>query len=96
MLAFGETKKLPANTFTRDGYTFVNWNNTADGSDPEMAVADQYEITFNNDEQENNAVFTLYAQWEKDEEDPTDPEQPTNPDKPTDPENPTTPEKPTV
>ena len=50
---FNET--LPANTFTRDGYLFKNWNTEADGSG--ITYEDEAVIYITNS-------ITLYAQWE--------------------------------
>lgn len=52
----GETVKLTANTFTRDGYTFAGWNTKADGTG--TAYADLAEVEVTED-------LTLYAQWTK-------------------------------
>ncbi len=49
-----ESKNIPANTFTRDGYRFICWNTKADGSG--TAYTDQSTIT-------PTANMTLYAQW---------------------------------
>ena len=50
----GVSQVIAANTFTRDGYTFVGWNTSADGSG--MSYTDQQELTLTQD-------LTLYAQW---------------------------------
>ena len=50
----GEPTKLRANTFTRTGYTFVEWNTEADGTG--TSYADEATITITYD-------MTLYAQW---------------------------------
>ncbi len=52
----GETVKLTANAFTRDGYTFAGWNTKADGTG--TAYADLAEVEVTED-------LTLYAQWTK-------------------------------
>ena len=49
-----ERAKLTANTFTRDGYSFTNWNTAADGSG--TTYTDQQNIHPSSD-------MTLYAQW---------------------------------
>ena len=50
---------LPANAFTRTGYTFTGWNTAADGSG--VAYADKAEkVTL-------TADLTLYAQWKLNE-----------------------------
>ena len=51
----GDSIKLPANAFTREGYAFVGWNTKADGSGTE--VHDRATIKV-------NASVTLYAQWD--------------------------------
>ena len=50
----GSTVTVLANTFTRDGYTFSNWNTAADGSGTGYDADDTFTITANT---------TLYAQW---------------------------------
>ena len=52
----GETKPLPANTFTRTGYEFIGWATSATG---DVVYANQAEFTMPADA----AVF-LYAVWE--------------------------------
>ena len=46
----------PANTFTRDGYTFTGWNTKADGSGNTYAAGKEVSWVDN---------VTLYAQWQK-------------------------------
>ncbi len=50
---------LPANTFTRAGYTFAGWNTAADGTG--TAYVDGASVS--NLTQEAGATVTLYAQW---------------------------------
>ncbi len=50
---------LEANSFTRDGYSFVGWNTRADGSG--ISYADQEHVNF----AEIGSSLTLYAQWYK-------------------------------
>ncbi len=50
----GDKVKLPANAFTRAGYTFETWNTKPDGSG--TTVHDGATVTV-------NASVTLYAQW---------------------------------
>ena len=45
---------LPANVYTRKGYTFTGWNTKADGSG--TSYADKAKVKF-------NSQTTLYAQW---------------------------------
>lgn len=52
----GKTQALPANTFKREGYTFVGWAKTAGG---EKVYGDGEEIEVTGD-------MTLYAVWERD------------------------------
>ncbi|MCR4657310.1 MAG: InlB B-repeat-containing protein, partial [Lachnospiraceae bacterium] len=52
----GTSAALKKNTFTREGYSFKEWNTEADGSG--SSYADQADYTF-------NADVTLYAQWTK-------------------------------
>lgn len=56
----GTDLTLPANAFTRDGYTFAGWNTAADGSG--TAYVDAATIS--------DYTATLYAQWEKSEPEP--------------------------
>jgi len=58
-LEYNETKKLTANAFTREGYTFTGWNSQADGTG--TAYSNQQNV--NNLTTEPNGVVTLYAQW---------------------------------
>ena len=50
---------LEANSFTRDGYSFVGWNTRADGSG--ISYADQEHVNL----AEIGSSLTLYAQWYK-------------------------------
>ena len=50
-----ENKNLPSNTFTREGYTFKEWNTKADGSG--KSYNDEQPINISSNE-------TLYAQWQ--------------------------------
>ena len=50
------TFALPANTFTKSGYTFTGWDTKADGTGTNYA--DKAEVTLTED-------TTLYAQWKK-------------------------------
>jgi len=49
---------LSANTFTREGYTFMGWNTKPDGSGDTYANREKVHLTDNADE-----TVTLYAQW---------------------------------
>ena len=49
------TAPLSANTFTRDGYKFIGWSTTPDGS---VAYLDRQEVT-----NLGGGVVTLYARW---------------------------------
>ena len=55
------SQNLNENEFTRDGYTFVRWNTEEDGSG--TPYADKQEVK--NLASTQDAVVTLYAQWEK-------------------------------
>lgn len=57
-VATDATITLPANQFTRAGYSFVGWSLTADGT---VAFTDKA-----NYEMGANAEYTLYAQWRLD------------------------------
>lgn len=52
----GTTVTVLDNTFTRDGYTFTNWNTAADGSGTDYDEGATFTISANT---------TLYAQWEE-------------------------------
>lgn len=52
----GETKPLPANTFTRAGYEFIGWATSSTGS---VVYANQAEFTMPTD-----SAVILYAVWE--------------------------------
>ena len=54
----GETQKIPANTFTRAGYTFMGWSSTSNGS---VEYTDQANFTMDSSSQ------TLYAVWAENE-----------------------------
>lgn len=56
---YNASQNLTANSFTRTGYTFKNWNTKPDGSG--TSYTDGQSI--NNLTEENNAVINLYAQW---------------------------------
>jgi uncharacterized repeat protein (TIGR02543 family) len=59
--AYGTKKALAANTFTRDGYTFVGWNTKANGS----GKAYKNKQSVKNLASKDGAKVTLYAQWKK-------------------------------
>lgn len=56
--AYGETKKLNANGFTRTGYQFLGWNTTPDKTGLEADYANMAEYTLAQAEN-----VTLYAHW---------------------------------
>ena len=56
--AFGETKALSANQFTRTGYQFLGWNTTPDKTGLEADYANMAEYTLAQAEN-----VTLYAHW---------------------------------
>ena len=56
----GWGQELEANTFTRDGYSFIGWNTKANGSG--KTYADQLKVE---DLAEANGQIILYAQWYK-------------------------------
>ena len=56
-VTYGSTVKLNANTFTRDGWSFIGWNKAADGSGTPYSDESNYAVTDAND-------ITLYAQWD--------------------------------
>lgn len=55
-LLTGGNAKLPKNTFTKTGYTFMGWSLTKTG---DVVFADQANYTMG-----TNATNTLYAQWQ--------------------------------
>ena len=55
-----EDQNLPANTFIKDGYTFLGWSKSAGG---QVVKGDQ--APADNLIREKNQTVTLYAQWEK-------------------------------
>ena len=52
--ASGASVTVLSNSFTRDGYTFTNWNTAADGNGTDYAPGATFSISANT---------TLYAQW---------------------------------
>ena len=56
--AYNETKQLDANTFTKDGYTFLGW-----ATSPTGAVVYANMASVNNLAMQNGATVTLYAKW---------------------------------
>ncbi|MDI6024448.1 BspA family leucine-rich repeat surface protein [Leucobacter sp. UT-8R-CII-1-4] len=56
----GELLALPANGFTRPGYTFVAWNTAADGSGVSYEASTEAYLA--------NGVSTLFAQWKKNDD----------------------------
>ena len=58
---YGQTVKLSPVAFSRNGYTFMNWNTASDGSGE--AYADGADLR--NSEAADGTVINLYAQWRK-------------------------------
>ena len=58
-MKYGTGKTLPANTFTRTGYTFKNWNTKADGSGTSYSDGARVNKLTSDD----GKTVTLYAQW---------------------------------
>lgn len=56
---YDKYKSLSKNTFTREGYTFKEWNTKADGTG--NRYSDEVYISFN--DEEAGKVINLYAQW---------------------------------
>lgn len=54
---YNETKNLTNNSFSRTGYTFLNWNTLADGSGTTYTNGASYTMT-------STSNVQLYAQWE--------------------------------
>ena len=59
VFSYDEARRLKANTFTRDGYTFTGWNTKPDGSG--TSYADR--ATVSNLATTDGETITLYAQW---------------------------------
>ena len=59
-MTYGVASNLTANSFTRSGYTFKNWNTEADGSGTTYTNSQSVNLTT-----EHGATVTLYAQWEE-------------------------------
>lgn len=57
----GDTKKLPTNTYTKEGYVLLEWNTERDGTG--NFYADEADFTADTTE---SASITLYARWMKD------------------------------
>lgn len=57
----GDTKKLPTNSYTKEGYVLLEWNTERDGTGD--FYADEAEFTADATE---SASITLYARWMKD------------------------------
>lgn len=55
----GETKALTANSFSRTGYTFTEWNTQANGTG--TSYTDQQSVNLSST---NNDNIPLYAQWQ--------------------------------
>ena len=60
---FNQSQNLSVNTFEREGYHFVGWNDKEDGTG--TSYSDGQEV--NNLMVVNNGQITLYAQWEQNE-----------------------------
>lgn len=56
---YGEFYTLPENSFVRDGYRFVGWNEKADGSGTTYAAGEKV----SNLTMDNDVCITLYAIW---------------------------------
>jgi uncharacterized repeat protein (TIGR02543 family) len=56
---YGTSYKLPVNSFARNGYTFVGWNTSADGSGEEYADNQSVKDL----SAKNGETIRLYAQW---------------------------------
>jgi uncharacterized repeat protein (TIGR02543 family) len=52
----GSNQTLPANSFTREGWTFTGWNTEKHGKGTAYAAGDDIDVT---------SDITLYAQWER-------------------------------
>ena len=56
-VTYATTAKLNPNTFTREGWSFIEWNKAADGSGTSYSDESNFAVTDAND-------ITLYAQWD--------------------------------
>ena len=59
-VAYGSSKKLTGNAYSRKGYKFIGWNTAADGSGTSYAN----KASVLNLAEDNGVTVTLYAQWE--------------------------------
>lgn len=59
-VAYNTADVLPANGFTKTGYTFAGWNTKADGAGTSYAAGDPAKELATTD----GATVTLYAQWQ--------------------------------
>ena len=59
-VAYGSSKKLTSNSYSRKGYKFIGWNTAADGSGTSYAN----KASVRNLAEDNGATVILYAQWE--------------------------------
>ena len=59
--SFGESMKLNANQYSKDGYTFLHWNTKKDGSG-ENYNDEEY---VSNLTSKKNSIVVLYAQWKQ-------------------------------
>ena len=57
--SYNESKKLNANTFAYEGYTFTGWNTKADGTG--ISYADEQQVL--NLSTDFEGMYNLYAQW---------------------------------
>jgi hypothetical protein len=80
-MTYGVPASLTANTFTRDGYTFLGWSHDADATSPDYEDGATVQDLTN----EPYLTMVLYAVWSKDE-------QPVSPDTPSAPDTPATPD----
>ncbi|MBO0453195.1 InlB B-repeat-containing protein [Candidatus Enterococcus murrayae] len=55
---YDETKKLTKNSFVKDGYTFIGWSTTSDGTSSFVDEASVSNLTA-----DNNGSVDLYAVW---------------------------------
>ncbi len=63
VLESGQSAVLTGNAFTRSGYTFRNWNTSADGTG--TTYSNQQTVSYNNVTTADSTTITLYAQWNR-------------------------------
>jgi len=63
MFKFCDSVKIPKNTPSAKGWTFVGWNTAADGTGTAYAPGDKFLLNSFVSHRDGSNTFTLYAQW---------------------------------